>query len=139
MAFEDTIDIAAPIEMVWALLADVDELASFVPTFSKIERDEDGPIAIGTTVRLTQPLQGTRTWTITELSAPSTFVWESKAPGVRMIAGHHLESRGHGCRQILRVDMTGPGAFLVRVLSGRMIRRALRAENEAFKERAEAA
>ena len=138
MAFEHSIDIAAPVERVWELVVDIERWPDITPTVTRIVREDDGPLELGSTARLKQPMQTERTWTVVALDAPRSFVWETTGRILTISGAHHLSEIAGGCRQRLVVEMTGRGSGVARVLMGRLVTRALSQENHGFKRAAEA-
>ena len=90
MRIENSIDIAAPIERVWALTLDVESWPKHTPTITRIERLDLGPIAVGSAARITQPALGERIWTVTTIEPGRHFAWATRFMGVSMTGGHHL-------------------------------------------------
>lgn len=134
-----TLDIAAPIEKVWALTVDVESWPEISPTMSSIKRLDDGPLRVGSQALVKQPAQRPRTWTMTRLEPPTVFEWTATVMGVTMTAAHLLEETAGGCRNTLSVDMSGRGARLLAAVAGRQILRAIAQENEGFEAAATAA
>ena len=134
-----SLDIAAPIETVWALTVDVESWPEISPTMTSIERLDDGPLQVGSQALVRQPAQRPRTWTMTRLEPPTVFEWSASVMGVTMAASHLLEETADGCRNTLSVDMSGRGARLLAAIAGRQIHRAIAQENEGFRAAATAA
>lgn len=139
MRIEHTLLIEAPVETVWALTTDVEAWPASTPTITKVERLDDGPLAVGSRARIDQPGQPTRTWTVRVLEAPHTFVWDTRALGMTMAGSHRLEEEAGGCRNTLAVEVTGPLSGLLGRLLRPALRKAITQENEGFKATAEAA
>ena len=138
MAIESSIDIQAPIERVWDLTCDVERLPSLNPTFrSAIRLDDDQPLGVGSKIRLRQQLQPALVWTITEFKEPTLFEWSTRLLGTTMTATHNVEPIHGGCRNNLRVQLTGPASWILERIAGRLIRRAIITENQGFKAVAE--
>ena len=134
-----SIDIAAPIDTVWALTLDVESWPEISPTMTSVNRLDDGPLQVGSQARIKQPGQGPRTWTVTRLEAPRMFSWTTTIMGVTVIASHELVATERGCRNLLRVEMTGTGSALLTAVSRRPILKAITQENEGFRAAAEEA
>ncbi|MGZ4795692.1 MAG: SRPBCC family protein [Acidimicrobiia bacterium] len=137
MHFEHSIEIAAPVERVWALTVDVESWPSVTPTMTKIERLDPGTFGVGSRARVRQPAQGARVWTVTRLDAPEWFVWETRALGLRMVGSHHVVPTDGGCRNVLTIDVSGRGAGIFARLLGGRVAAAVTTENESFKAAAE--
>jgi uncharacterized membrane protein len=138
MKFENSIDIDAPIERVWALTVDVEALPAVTPTVTTAERLDNGPLRPSSTVRVKQPGQRAKVWTVTAVEPDHRFAWESRLLGTRMTASHTLAARGTGTSNRLILDLSGPGSAVVGRLIGRQISKALATENASFKRVAEA-
>ncbi|MDH4117359.1 MAG: SRPBCC family protein [Acidimicrobiia bacterium] len=138
MRYEHSIEINAPAETVWDLTLDVEGLPELTPTVTRAQRLDSGPMRVGSQARLKQPAQSERVWTVTVCDAPSHFEWTSKMGPMSFVGGHHIEATPSGCRNTLRIDLTGPGSGLFGRLIGSQIRKAIATENAGFKRVAEA-
>jgi len=56
MRFENTIEIDAPADRVWALTTDVESWPAITPTMTKVERLDNGPFHATSTARVKQPV-----------------------------------------------------------------------------------
>ena len=137
MRFENTIEIDAPVERVWALTTDVEAWPQITPTMTKVERLDDGPFRTTSRARVKQPGQRTKVWTVTSFGPDHSFTWEARLFGAQMTATHTVTANGSGSSNRLVLDMTGPGSGLVGRLVGRQISKALATENASFKRAAE--
>lgn len=137
MRFEDEVFIKAPVDEVWRLTTDVESWPAMSPTFTSVQRLDEGPLAVGSEARVKQPGQRPTTWTVTAVDPPTMFAWEARVLGVHMVASHHLSAVEGGCRNRLAVEMTGRGGRFLGMLIGRAMRRSLATENEGFKRHAE--
>jgi uncharacterized membrane protein len=138
MHMEHVIDIAAPVETVWDLTVDIERWPALMPTITRVERLDGGPLAVGSRARLKQPAQRPTVWTVTTMEPHARFVWEAKVAGVATAASHRLEATPTGCRNTLVIDTCGRGARLLALVAGRRIRATLATENDRFKTVAEA-
>lgn len=137
MRIQHHIDIAAPRSRVWELTVDVEALPDHTPTMTEVERLEPAPLAIGSKVRIKQPAQRAKIWTITEFDDHSRFSWTTRSTGTTMTASHDLLETSTGTTNTLTVDMNGPLGAVFGVLVRRQIQKALATENSAFKTAAE--
>ncbi len=138
MAISHELIIDAPVERVWNLTMDVEAWPDTTPTMTAVERLDDGPLQPGSRVRIRQPGQPARVWTVTALEPESLFVWETRAAGLRMIASHRLAAAGDGrCRNTLGIELAGPLAGVVGRLLGRRLLKTIATENEGFRRAAE--
>ena len=134
MRIEHALHIDAPPERVWDALMDVERWPEFAPPFKRIERLEDGPLALGSSARVTPHGFAGAVWTVTRFDEGRSFAWEAPfMPGVRILADHVLERDGDGARLTDSLDVTGPAAPVISALFGWMLRRNLRREMEGMK------
>ena len=107
MHWENTTEIDTPVDAMWAITLDVDALPDISPTMTAVERLTPGDLAPGSEVRIKQPGQPARVWTVTTVEAPHRFVWQTKVGPATMVATHALEATGDGAtRNTLRIDLT---------------------------------
>lgn len=138
MRWEHSLLIDAPPDRVWEVTMDVDALPALSPTtMTSVER-LDGDLRPGSRVRIRQPGQRARVWTVREVTAPSRFVWSTALGPFPMVAEHRIEPAGAGARNTLTIELSGRGSTVAGRLVGRMIASALATENAGFKRVAEA-
>lgn len=137
--FETTIDIQAPPERVWDVVADIPRWPEWTPSVLHAAALDEGPTRIGSRFRLRQPGNLPAVWTVTEWAPGSGFEWVARFPGLRATAGHSIRTVDGGARLTLRVTYSGPLAGLVAVLAGPMTRRFLGMESAGCRARSEGA
>jgi uncharacterized membrane protein len=137
MRIEHSIEIAAPRARVWALTMDLERWPEITPTITHLERLDDAPLAVGSRVRIKQPGQGARIWTVTALDPQERFEWSARLMGTTMTATHQLSEAPGGTTNRLVIDIEGHLSALVGRLLRRPILGALRLENAGFKAAAE--
>lgn len=137
MRIEHSEEIKAPVATVWDLTMDVEAWPSITPTMTRIERVDGAPLQIGSDVRIKQPGQRERVWTVQALEPQRRFAWSTRAMGMTMTGSHQLDESAGGTRNTLAIDLDGPLAPVLGPLMKRPLRRALTAENEGFKNAAE--
>lgn len=137
-SIENTIHIAAPADIVWAVTEDVERWPEWVPTITAVRRLDDGPFGLGSTARIKQPAQPESDWTVTEHLRGERFTWETRRPGLRMAASHEVRQEESGTSSTLRLKASGVVAVLLLPLLRAVIRRALAQENRSLKARCEA-
>ena len=95
-----TLDIAAPIDTVWALTVDLESWPEMSPTMTSVQRLDDGPLRVGSQALVKQPAQRPTTWTVTRLDGPNLFEWTAKVLSVTMTASHQLEAIDAGTTKV---------------------------------------
>lgn len=113
MRVSHTIQIHAPLDRVWAVTLDLERWPDWTPTVTAVERLDTGPVKVGSTVRMKQPLQPTSDWVVTRLEAGKAFAWETRRPGLRMVGTHEMQAAPTGTRNTLHVDAHGALAVLL--------------------------
>ncbi|WFE34469.1 SRPBCC family protein [Micromonospora sp. WMMD975] len=140
MRFVETVEIAADVDRVWAVQTDVESWPEWTPSVTAARRLESGPLALGSTARLSQPRLRPAIWRVTEIDPPYAFVWESASPGVRSRGEHRLvRLDDRRTRVELALVQTGPLAGLVGLFGGATMRRYLRQEADGLRRRCERA
>ena len=81
-------------ESVWKVLSDVTHWHEWTPTVSKVEVLDQPELKLGNRYKVYQPKLQPAEWTVTVLVPPSNFTWESKTPGMHMVAEHILTPKG---------------------------------------------
>ena len=130
-----TVDIAAPPEGVWAVISDVERWSEWTPTVTRIERLDQGPLAVGSRARIRQPKLPPAVWRVSDLSEGQSFTWVSRSPGVSVIATHSVEPAGQGARATLSIRFSGLLGPLVATCTRRLTERYLALEAQGLRER----
>lgn len=139
MRLDHALLIHAPLDTVWALTTDVERWPEITPTtITEVRRLDDGPLRVGSTARLRQPMQRPRVWTVVELVENERFVWQARLGPVRLRGEHHLEAVGDACRNTLALEVDGPGGAMLGRLMRRQFAKVLATENAGFARVAEA-
>lgn len=129
--------ISAPIDSVWAILADVEHWPDWTASIRSVQPLDAGPIGIGARFRVRQPQTPIAIWEVTDFAPGRSFTWSTGRPGVRIVAGHELRQSGSDTRVALTLDITGALAWLVGALSGRRIRRMVQMETDGLRQASE--
>jgi uncharacterized protein YndB with AHSA1/START domain len=108
------IDVGAPPEIVWAVLADIDGWPTWNPDVKRASLA--GPLGQGTQFRWKAGL-GTITSTLQSVEAPQLIAWTGKTFGIRAIHVYRLEPKGDAT--LVRSEESWDG-LLVRALRGPM-------------------
>jgi uncharacterized protein YndB with AHSA1/START domain len=133
--FSITADIPASPDRVWSVLADVERWPEWTSSVTRIRRLDQGPLAVGSRVRIHQPRLLPATWRIVELEEGRRFTWVTGGLGVRAIAEHAVEPVERGSRATLSVRFEGLLAPLVSRLTRNLNRRYLELEAAGLRER----
>jgi uncharacterized membrane protein len=137
MRISHQIPIDAPADTVWAVTMDIERWPDWTPTVRAATRLDDGPLKVGSVARLSQPMQPVAEWVVTEMVPGRLFSWQTRRPGLDMIATHRLQPQGSATENTLQVDCKGALAWLLWPLLRVAIGRALADENRALKHRCE--
>jgi uncharacterized protein YndB with AHSA1/START domain len=135
---EYAIHIDAPPETVWEVTTDVERWPEWTPTVTSVEREDDGPLQVGSAARLSQLPMPKARWVVTELDPGRSFTWSTRVPGMHFTATHSMEACDGGTRNVLRVEAGGLTVLLAWPVVYLSIARALEQENEGLKARCEA-
>ena len=134
----NTVEIAAPIERVWALTEDIEKWPAITPTMTSIVRLDSGPLKVGSTARVKQPRQRARVWTVTRFDPNDTFAWRSRILFMAVVGSHSMASKGDGSTaNTLTLEMSGVMSRLMGRILTSTLRQALATENAGFKQHAE--
>jgi len=136
--FQHAIAISAPPERVWGILVDVERWPARIPTVDRVERLDDGPLAVGAKTRLAQPRLPEGVWTVTELTPGTAFTWTSTSTGVRVTASHVVEPSPDGSRLTLAIDLAGWLAPVGWLMTRSLTRQYVETEAASIKAAAEA-
>ncbi|HEY0538748.1 MAG TPA: SRPBCC family protein [Actinoallomurus sp.] len=138
MRYEIEVDIDAAPETVWAVLVDVERWPEWTPSMTSVQRLEDGPFGVGSTVRVRQPKLPQAVYTVTEYERGQAFSWAARSPGIMTAGGHQVVSHQDGHATVrLTLDQTGVLASLVGLFAARLAHRYVTMEAEGLKRRCE--
>ena len=133
MHVEQSAAVAAPVEALWDALVDVERWPTWTRSMRRVKRLDDGPLAVGSRVRIKQPRLVAVVWTVTELDPGRSFTWAAEGAGVRSRATHEARAMGAGTSEVrLTFEQTGPLAPVVDAVLGRLTRRYVRMEAEGL-------
>ena len=108
MEQSSTVDIAAPPERVWEVLADVERWSEWTETVTWVRRLDDGPLRSGSRAKINQPKIPETEYVVTDLDPGQSFTWVATGPGVTTTARHTVEALpGGGSRGRLAVEQAG--------------------------------
>ena len=133
-----SVQIAAPPDRVWAVMSDIERWHEWTPTIRSVRRTNAGPFRIGARARVHQPRLPSADWIVTALHEGRGFDWESRAPGVRVLARHLVEPSACGARVTLSLQYNGLLGNILGRLTATLNRRYIALEADGLKRRAEA-
>ena len=102
----------SPADAVFAYLADLDTLPSWMAGVVSAQRTSSGPIGVGATARVVRELMGQRIeapLTITEYEPPRRMVVESTVSGVRVAIAMDLAPSGTNTQLTVAAEIRGSG------------------------------
>jgi uncharacterized membrane protein len=134
---EETVLIDSPPDKVWTVYTDVERWPEWTSTMEKIERQDDGPLRLGSTALIIAKGSPSSVWTVTEMTEGKSFTWESTARGVKLVAWHFIEPDPAGAKVRLGVRMSGFMAMLFSPFLRSLARRNVKTEAEGIKSRCE--
>ena len=88
--YSTSISINADQESVWKVLSDVVHWHEWTPTITKVEVLDTPELKLNNRYKVYQPKLQPAAWTVTVLTPPSSFIWESRMPGMLMVAEHMI-------------------------------------------------
>jgi uncharacterized membrane protein len=137
MTITDTIDIAAPVSLVWRVTADVEKWAEWTPTVTSVRLVNGERLRLGSIATIKQPMQSAADWTVVEYEEERRFAWQTSTAALRFKGVHDLAPSTAGTRNTLAVEATGFLALLLWPVLRLAIRKSLRDENAGLKRRCE--
>lgn len=135
--FSISIDIAAPPEVVWAVIADVERWHEWTPSVRDIRRLDRQPLAVGSRALVRQPKLPPAMWTVTHLEPGRGFTWKSGLPTMWVHAHHSVVPIASGGRATLGLRFEGPIGRLLGHLTRRINDHYLGLEAAGLKRRSE--
>ena len=133
---ERQVEIAAPSERVWTVIADVERWHEWTPSITSI-RLLDGPMVVGARAVVRQPKLPRLVWRVTALEPGRFFDWEVRSPGAHTVGSHRVEPRGTGSLATLSLTQAGLIGWLVGTMMLDLTREYVSMEAAGLKKRAE--
>jgi len=135
--FSISIDIDAPADRVYEVMADTDRWHEWTPSVTSIKRLDSGPFVVGSRAVIRQPKFPPALWTVTAIDGRRSFTWSNRAPGIKVIAHHSIDGNGDRSKATLSLRYEGIlGGLLARVTRG-ITNRYLAMEAKGLKARSE--
>jgi uncharacterized membrane protein len=132
-----SIDIAAPPDVVWPVMADGERWPEWTPSVRSVTRLDKGPLRVGSRALIRQPRFPPAVWKVTTLEPGRRFVWKSGLPGMWVYGDHSVEPIPTGTRATLRLTYDGALARLMGRLTRDITNRYLTMEATGLKKRSE--
>ena len=135
--YSTSITINANPEAVWKVLSDVAHWHEWTPTVTKVEVLNTPELKLGNRYKVIQPKLQPAEWTVTELTT-SNFTWESKAPGMHMVAEHFVKSINANQSEVtLTFAFNGWLGKLIGKMYGKMTSEYIQTEAQSLKKNVE--
>ena len=137
MDFTEQVEIAAPPDAVWPVIADVERWHEWTASITKIEL-LDGELEPGARARIKQPKFPAVVWRVTKVEPGRYFEWENRSPGLYSVGGHRVEPTAGGASiATLTISQQGPLAPLLGLLADKLTRPYMEMEANGLKQRVE--
>lgn len=133
MRVEEIVEIAAPPEKVWEILADVENWPTWTASTTSVRLTRLGPLGVGSTVEIKQPRLPKVVWTVTALDLGRSFTWEARTPGVHSVGEHAITPSATGSTVRLAFAQTGPLGSLLSLPMAPLIRSYVHTEATGLK------
>ena len=128
---------AAPAELVWRILADVEHWPNWTPTVLEAKPLSQSGLRVGARYRVTQPKLRPAVFEVTEYTPNQAFTWVQRFPGGTMIADHRLAPRDGETEVELSFTSSGLLANLVSMMFSKLIREYVATEARSLKRQCE--
>lgn len=136
MVFQISVEIAAPPETVWSVMADAERWHEWTPSVRSI-RVLDKPLRVGSRALIRQPKFPPAMWKITALDPGRSFTWVTGAPGMSVYAHHSIAAVDGGARATLTLRYEGVLGRLMARMTRAITDRYLQFEATGLKRRSE--
>ena len=136
--YSTSITISTSQEAIWKILSDVAHWHEWTPTVTKVEVLDQPELKLGNRYKVYQPKLQPAIWTVTVLTPPSNFTWESKPPGMHMVAEHILTPKGANQTELtLTFTFNGWLGKLIGRMYGKMTAEYVQTEAQSLKKKVE--
>lgn len=137
MDFKISVDIAAPPEIVWSVMSDIEHWHEWTASVRSVRRFDTGPLRIGSRAVIRQPKFPPAMWKVTTIEPGRSFAWISGGPTMWVHAHHSVEPIPGGARATLGLHFQGPLARLLGRMTAAINDRYLAMEAAGLKQRSE--
>ncbi len=135
--FSTSITIKASQEAAWNVLSNVTYWHEWTPTVTRVEVLNTPELKLGNRYKVIQPKLQPVVWTITELNS-ANFTWESKSPGMHMVAEHTVKSVDANQSEVtLTFAFKGWLGILIGKIYGKMTEEYVQTEAQSLKKKVE--
>jgi uncharacterized membrane protein len=134
---EISIDIAAPPEVVWAVMTDAEGWPEWTASVTSVRLLDGSELRMGSRALIRQPKFPPAVWRVTALEPGRRFTWKSGAPLMWVFAHHSIHPAQAGSRVTLRLDYEGVVGRLLGRLTRDITNRYLAMEANGLKARSE--
>ena len=134
---EDSIEIAAPPQLVWDVFSDVQRWPEWTASVTSLTGLDGPTLAVGKRFAIKQPGMQKLVWQVTEIEPGSSWTWVQRSPGVLVTARHYVSAQPGGTLVRQQLDQRGFLGALVGRLMAKMTRRFLELEAQGLKARSE--
>ena len=135
--FSTSITINSSQQSVWNVLSNVAHWHEWTPTVNKVEVLNTSELKLGNRYKVFQPKLQPAVWTVTELNS-ANFTWESKSPGMHMVAEHVVKSVNANQSEVtLTFAFNGWFGKLIGKLYGKMTAEYVQTEAQSLKKQVE--
>lgn len=139
MRLEQTVDIEAAPDTVWATIKDVERWHEWTESINSVELLDGASLAVGSKARVRQPKLPPAVWTVTDVQEGREFSWKARGPGFTSTGIHRVEPRPEGgSRATLGIHMDGPLAGVFGLFMKGITKRYVAMEAAGLKRRTEA-
>jgi len=136
--YSTSITINASQNDIWKVLSDVPRWHEWTPTVIKTEVLDTPELKLGNRYKVYQPKLQPAEWTVTVLTPLSNFIWESKMPGMHMIAEHNVNAVGKDQTEvILKFAFHGFLGEIIGRMYGKLTEQYIQTEAQSLKKRVE--
>lgn len=119
MDFSVSVDIAAPADVVWNVISDVERWPEWTASVKRVRRLGQGPFGLGSRALINQPKFPPAVWKVIDLNEGRRFQWQSGAPGMWVVGDHSVTPTAGGSRATLALHYSGLfGGLMSRMTRG---------------------
>jgi uncharacterized membrane protein len=138
--YEASTSICSSSEHVWSVMSDVERWPQWLPTVNSVKQVGSEGMQRGARFRVAQPGLPQAVWAVTSVWPNRFFTWQSRSPGLRIVADHILTQEPDGTTNVLlRLSFDGVLGKLASRLTRSKTQQYLVQEAAALKREAESA